>query len=331
MDVLFDHIEVSLQRLIWQENSYYPFGLGTRPIDVAGDPGHRFTYNGKELEEATGWLEYGARRYDAQIARWGGVDALAEKYYHQTPIGYAGNNPIIFVDYDGNDYGVHIDHKSRTITIRATYYADANSIADATASTNAWNTLSGTYTYTIGKGRDAVDYTVNFQLQAIESTDPISSANSDNSGEANIYQVTNDPSLLGEENGQVNNGRTTAGLLVYVNSNREGTQTGEHEIGHSLGMIHNSDNNSLMKVGGNHDGAAPNPQPKDIKAMVKHPAKGKRNGAAGTGTVREINSSSLIGEVYPDTFKHSQGFRVVDHRPLNKRGKRIKLWKGRVE
>jgi RHS repeat-associated protein len=121
MDVLFDNIEVSLQRLIWQEDSYYPFGLGTRPIDVAGGPGHRFTYNGKELEEATGWLEYGQRDYDSQTGRFGKVDRFAEQYAWMTPYQYGANNPILHLDVNG-DYSVHIHHRITYIALQKMGY-----------------------------------------------------------------------------------------------------------------------------------------------------------------------------------------------------------------
>lgn len=103
-DVLFDDLTLSHERLTWQENSYYPFGMAIKPLDKEGWPDHRFTYNGKELEEETGYLDYHARQMDSQLGRFMSVDPHAENYYNHTPYAYVGNNPLIFIDPDGKDW-----------------------------------------------------------------------------------------------------------------------------------------------------------------------------------------------------------------------------------
>ncbi|MDR6546400.1 RHS repeat-associated protein [Chryseobacterium rhizosphaerae] len=57
-------------------------------------------YNGKELQE-TGMYSYGWREYMPDIARWNGIDQLAESYLATSPYAYVLNNPINMFDPDG--------------------------------------------------------------------------------------------------------------------------------------------------------------------------------------------------------------------------------------
>ena len=96
--------------VVVQENHYYPFGMNMRGIEeldlqsLSSTDEHRFQYNGKEKEESFGlyWSSYGAREYDMQLARWNGIDALADVYSSTSSYVYTLNNPIIYTDPDGN-------------------------------------------------------------------------------------------------------------------------------------------------------------------------------------------------------------------------------------
>jgi RHS repeat-associated protein len=61
-----------------------------------------YLFNGKELDEETGLYYYGARYYDAQTSVWLSVDPLAEEAPGWSPYRFGFNNPIKFMDPDGN-------------------------------------------------------------------------------------------------------------------------------------------------------------------------------------------------------------------------------------
>ena len=86
-----------------QENHYDPWGLSL-PIGVEGKD--RFTYNSKEKQDGTGWLDYGARMYDPQKVVWNGIDVLSEKYSNLSGYNYVANNPLRYIDPDGRDIGI---------------------------------------------------------------------------------------------------------------------------------------------------------------------------------------------------------------------------------
>jgi RHS repeat-associated protein len=111
---------------ILETNHYYPFGMRHEPSSTTTGSANAYTYNGKELNAEFGldWLDYGARWYDASIARWSAVDPHAENYYPISPYVYVANNPLIFIDPDGRDIIITWDEDGETKTLTYSYEKD---------------------------------------------------------------------------------------------------------------------------------------------------------------------------------------------------------------
>lgn len=136
-----------------QINHYYPFGSLTG--ESTGGSIQPYKYNGKELDRTDGLdlYDYGARMYDAAIARWMTIDPLCEKYYDVSPYAYCVNNPVRFFDkmgLDPGDFFLTVD----AAAIDFGYFYNDNSIREAREFS------SSIYMIRNGEGRRGYTYTM---------------------------------------------------------------------------------------------------------------------------------------------------------------------------
>ena len=98
-------------------NEYAPFGESETAYSTDVFQGqrlapqyNRFRYNGKEEfpQPGSDLLDYGARLYDPVLCRWNAIDPLAEKYCSLSGYAYCGNNPVIFVDPNGQEIRISV-------------------------------------------------------------------------------------------------------------------------------------------------------------------------------------------------------------------------------
>lgn len=87
-----------------EKSHYYPLGMRFFSESSSNSAAQPFRYNGKEYEAMNGLnrYDYGARMYDPALGRWHVIDNKAEKYFSISPYVYAANNPIRYIDPDGN-------------------------------------------------------------------------------------------------------------------------------------------------------------------------------------------------------------------------------------
>jgi RHS repeat-associated protein len=111
--VYFDNLQVIHERgPIIEEDHYYPYGLKIAGISskAAERMENKIHFMGKETQDneftdggGLEWSDFGDRMYDFQIGRWNHIDSKSEKYMLVSPYAFTSNNPLLFVDRDGDD------------------------------------------------------------------------------------------------------------------------------------------------------------------------------------------------------------------------------------
>ena len=109
-------------------SDYSPFGVELDGRTVSG--GYRFGYQGSEKDnEFKGdgnSYDFGARMFDPRIGMWLSIDAFATEYVSISPYNFSLNNPIYFLDADGN---VVVDSEGNPVTVSITKSKDGTATA----------------------------------------------------------------------------------------------------------------------------------------------------------------------------------------------------------
>ncbi len=165
------HDHLGSTRVLLDENGstqawydYYPFGMVMK--SSISDIESRYKFTGKERDDEGGlnWDYFGARFYDASLARFLSVDPMAEKYPAWSPYTYTLNNPLIFLDPDGNKVDLH--SYSRTYGCLLGYTVGYSIVSDEHGN-QGFTKFSG-YGYHIGIGVSwTTDNYVNSELNTI--------------------------------------------------------------------------------------------------------------------------------------------------------------------
>lgn len=221
-----------------EENNYYPFGLkhfGYNNVTVLGkgnSTAQNYRYNGKELQDDNiasirlNIYDYGARNYDPAIGRWMNIDPLAEKYFSSSPYIYAGNTPILFVDFDGEDYG--ISFANGTITISQTWYTDGKETTNKLLqeALKYLNDQSGKYVLQTKDGKSIpINFSITFNSEKGEVTD-----DGYFTGDSNYLKAVNDntANYLKEAGMELRNSEGASGRMEQGGDNTRYCVTCNH-------------------------------------------------------------------------------------------------------
>jgi len=120
VEVYFDDFKVTqIKSPVIQTDDYYPFGLAFGSYQRENSTANDYKFNGKEeqTELELGWLDFGRRMYQPDLGRFFTQDRYAESFYPISPYQYAANNPISFVDVNGDSiiYSQNVDAETRVM------------------------------------------------------------------------------------------------------------------------------------------------------------------------------------------------------------------------
>jgi RHS repeat-associated protein len=217
-----------------------------------------YLYNGKELQTDLDldWYDYGARMYDAAVGRFFTQDRFSEKYLDFSPYQYAANNPIIYIDVNGDSVWI----ADGVLHITGAVY-------DATGDHNS-SSLASDLTSALGKKLQAafaeagIEMELDIQIRGVESMDDVSSGD-------NLWAVRE---IANEEGETVNYSyvnqykRNSDGAAIYGNTANINTNTPSslvntmiHEGGHMFGLPHVKDRNGQVSTSTNNPMGYANP------------------------------------------------------------------------
>lgn len=235
---------------ILEESNYYPFGLKHSPSAVVNaQPNYKYKYNGKELQDELGlnMYDYGWRNYDPAIGRLIKIDRFAEKYHKLTPYGYAGNNPVLINDIQGDSLWISLGKNEKVLYENGNllsqgkdgkfseYKGDQAKIDKKTGAIKGYkgflgNAVSGLNTLSSkSAGNDLVT-----SIQESTSNVNIEQSSTGNRYDPNTNTVMFDPN---SGNGDINaRGSTSRPLFIGLG----------HEMAHGLDDINGTLNTSLV-------------------------------------------------------------------------------------
>jgi RHS repeat-associated protein len=112
---------------VLQETHYYPFGMLMSQLSSSANSTNDYLFSGKQLERNfdLGWYDFGGREnYNAPLGIWHSIDRFAEKYLNFTPYQYAANNPIRFIDINGDSINVEEQYRQDFMNDLQNTYGD---------------------------------------------------------------------------------------------------------------------------------------------------------------------------------------------------------------
>jgi RHS repeat-associated protein len=257
---------------------------------------YKYGFNGKEKDDEVkgvgNSLDFGARVYDSRLGRWLSLDPLQMKYPNLNPYHFCAGNPVLYVDKDGKDYDIHINHTDKVIVVKASYLAllgDAQKTVDNILEFG--KDQNGKFIYQVKSGKETITYEVKFELeQACIDADKNIVSNST----VNYVKVKPDDQIEKEAasaNEKRPGGYNIRNSLNVAKKYKKDKDVAKHEAGHGLGMEHkkienwgpNAMNETVFEI-----------QDEDLKAVSVEETLG-RGGIGRKGSLANENGKTQFG------------------------------------
>ncbi|WP_421772651.1 DUF6443 domain-containing protein [Emticicia sp.] len=226
------------------ETAFDPFGVILRGAGQVNGVINRHEYQNKESEKTFGLnrINLGARTYNPTTGRMDRVDRFADKYFGLSTFQYSANNPMRFIDVNGDSLGINViqgggknGRDLYQITITGKVVDNTTKGLSSKQLNSIANQISKQFINSFtGKDKN-IEFTATANISVESATNPLSSSD-------HAFRIVDDvATAVGQQDppgGNIEGYGPVGQNVVYIEKGGNYARTGTHELGHSSGLGH---------------------------------------------------------------------------------------------
>jgi len=201
---------------------------------------YNYTTPQNEFTSEFEWYDYGARFYDPSLGRFFVQDRFTEKYLDFTPYQYAANNPLKYIDINGDSIAVNVIAGGGSKGQDLVQIHVTGKVVDNTSkgiSQKKLDKMAGRISKQVQKSYSGKNKNVEF-----ETTTDITASSAGNPVEKSdhVFKVVDDvgAATTGTASGASNPGKAKPFEYAIFLRPEASVRTVAHELGHSMGLAH---------------------------------------------------------------------------------------------